>query len=215
MSIKLLILSDIHNQDITLKSILNSLDTMGVSPDFCLVAGDITNFGTSDDMRNILNIIVSRIPNTFYVIGNCDPFVKSKNVESLAINVEKQPHNIGFFSIVGFGTHRPQLDQKLLKKLNKVGKKVCLLTHAPPFNTTTDIVSLNRHTGSKHLRAFIEKNEHIFLSISGHIHESPAISKLNNCTIINPGPVTIGNFAIIEVHKDFNVEGKIFNLYEL
>ena len=215
MSIKLLILADIHSQTITLENILDSVKRMGDYPQICLLAGDITHFGTIEDMENILNSIVEKISNTFYIIGNCDPFPDNNILDTLAINVEARYYDVSFFSIIGFGTHRPKLNQKLLKKLKKENKKVCLLTHTPPFNTSTDIVSFNRHAGSQEVREFIEKNENIFLAISGHIHESPSISKLNKCIIINPGPVTTGNFALIEIHKDFTVEGKIYNLHEL
>lgn len=213
--LKLLVLSDIHNQDITLKAILQAVEKFGGKPDFCLIAGDITNFGTTRNLEDILNIIVDQIPNTFYVIGNCDPVTDGVNLETSAIDVEAKSQEMGSYSIIGFGTHKPKLDQKKLKKLKKVNKQVCLLTHAPPFKTSTDMVYPNRHVGSKQLREFIEKNEHIFLSISGHIHDSPAISKLNNCTIVNPGPVTTGNFAIIEIQKNLKIKGKIYNLYEL
>jgi len=213
--LKLLVLSDIHNQDITLKAILQALEKIGSNPDICLIAGDITNFGTTKDLEDILNVVVNRIPNTFYVIGNCDPIIDSSNLETSAIDVEAKHHKMGPYSIIGFGTHKPKLDQKKLKKLSRANEQVCLLTHAPPFKTSADMVYPNRHVGSKQLREFIEKNKHVFLSISGHIHDSPSISKLNNCTIVNPGPVTTGNFAIIEIHKDLKIKGKIYNLHEL
>ena len=215
MTLRLLILSDIHNQNITLKNILKEIEEMEKFPDICLVAGDITNFGTIQDMENILNMIVAKIPNTFYVIGNCDPLIDTRDLETPAVNAELGPYELDFFSIIGFGTLKPLLNQKKLRKLNKAEKNVCLLTHVPPYGTDADLVSLNRHTGSKELRDFIVKNKQIFLSISGHIHESPAISKLNNCNIVNPGPVTIGNFAIIEIQKNLKVEGKIYNLQEI
>ncbi len=213
--IRILVLSDIHNQEITLKNILQSVDKIGSIPDFCLIAGDITNFGTTKDLENILNIVIKQIPNTFYVVGNCDPFVDGDILDTSAISVEAQPFDMDFFSIIGFGTHKPRLNQKKLKKLKRNNIQICLLTHAPPYKTSADMVSLNRHVGSHELREFIEKNEHVFLSISGHIHDSPTISKLNKCTIVNPGPVTIGNFAIIEIQKDLRVKGEIFNIHEL
>ena len=212
---RLLILSDIHNQNITLKEILSKIEKLGRIPDCCLIAGDITNFGTAEDMQNMLNLVLDKIPKTFYVTGNCDPIVDQEDLETLAINVEAQTYEINNFLVIGFGTHRPQLDQKKLRTLRKTNMKVCLLTHVPPFGTSVDVVSINRHVGSRQLRDFIEKNENIFLSICGHIHDSPSISQLGSCTIINPGPVTTGNFAIIDVQKDLKIDGKIFNIYEL
>lgn len=211
----MLILSDIHSQNITLLNILQSVKNLKKPPTHCLIAGDITNFGTIVDMNQILNTVTDYFKKVFFVIGNCDPYARNEELETEAINVESKIQEIEFFKIIGFGTHKPKLKQKLLNKLKKSKDRVCLLTHSPPFNTQADMVSLNRHIGSLELRKFVEKNSHIFLVVSGHIHNSPTITKLNNCTVVNPGPVTTGNFAIIEVEPDFKIEGKIFNLYEM
>jgi Icc-related predicted phosphoesterase len=215
LKVKILILSDIHSQNITLLNILHSAKNLKKPPTHCLIAGDITNFGTIADMDQILNTVNDYFKNVFFVIGNCDPYAKNKEFKTKAINVESKIQEIEFFKIIGFGTHKPELKQKLLNKLKKSKDKVCLLTHVPPHNTQADMVSLNRHIGSIELRKFVEKNSHIFLVVSGHIHNSPTITKLNECTVVNPGPVTIGNFAIIEVDSDFKIEGKIYNLYEM
>ncbi len=211
----MLILSDIHSQNITLLNILHSVKNLKKPPTHCLIAGDITNFGTIIDMNRILNTVTDYFNKVFFVIGNCDPNARIEELETKAINVEAKIQEIDFFKIIGFGTHKPKLKQKLLNKLKKSNDRVCLLTHAPPYNTQADMIALNRHIGSHELRNFIEKNSHIFLVVSGHIHDSPTITKLNECTVVNPGPVTTGNFAIIEVEPDFKIEGKIYNLYEM
>ncbi len=213
--VKILLLSDIHSQNITLINILQVVKKLTNPPENCLIAGDITNFGTTEELNKILNIITDYFNKVFFVLGNCDPFVRTEELETSAKHLESNIQEIEFFKVVGFGTHKPKLNQKLLNKLRKSKERVCLLTHAPPYNTQADMISLNKHAGSVDLRNFIEKNSHIFLVISGHIHDSPTFTKLNNCTIVNPGPVTTGNFAILDIHQDFRVDGKIHNLYEM
>ncbi len=213
--VRILILSDIHSQNITLINILQFVEKLKDPPEFCLVAGDITNFGTTDELNKILRIITDSLSKVFFVLGNCDPYIIREELETNAIHLESNVQEIEFFKVVGFGTHKPKLNQKILNKLRKSNENVCLLTHAPPYNTQADMVSLNRHAGSIDLRKFIEKNSHIFLVVSGHIHDSPSITSLNNCAIVNPGPVTRGNFAIIEINQDFQVEGEIYNLHEM
>lgn len=212
---RILLLSDIHNQEITLKSILQRIDKVENQPDVCLIAGDITNFGTAQDLQNILNLVAQHIPKTLYIIGNCDPIVDPNHLDTTAISVESQFYEFGFFCVVGFGTAKPQFDHKKLLKMKIEKKNVCLLTHVPPFGTAADIESYNRHVGSRQLKDVIEKNENIFLSVCGHIHDSTTISRMGNCTIVNPGSVTVGNFAIIDLQKDLKIEGRIYNLHEL
>lgn len=213
--VKLLILSDIHSQNITLINILEKVRKLKEPPQYCLIAGDITNFGTRGDLNHILNIITERIESVFFVTGNCDPVIKNDELLTDAVYAESNVGKIEFFKIVGFGTHKPKLNQKILSKLRKTGDYVCLLTHAPPYKTQADMISLGKHIGSIELRDFIQKNPHIFLVISGHIHDSPTITKLDGYTLVNPGPVTTGNFALIDIKPNFEINGKIVNLYEM
>ena len=76
------------------------------------------------------------------------------------------------------------------------------------------MVSFDRHAGSRELKIAIEKFQNIFLIVSGHIHDSPSISRLENFTVINPGPITRGNYASITIREDFSVEGQIHNIHE-
>ena len=70
-------------------------------------------------------------------------------------------------------------------------KKAIYVIHAPPFNTKLDIISSRTHVGSKAIREFIEK-EQPYLTLHGHIHESPQMSgsyidKIGKTACINVG----------------------------
>jgi Icc-related predicted phosphoesterase len=215
MSTKVLILSDIHSQNITLINILDKVQNLINSPKICFIAGDITNFGSIEDMNEVLDIITSYNFQTFFVLGNCDPDINSGTLDTCAKHLESSAEEISSFTLVGFGSHRPRINYKLLLELKRAKKNVCLLTHAPPYGTKADLISFNRHGGSHEIRRTIEKYSNIFLVISGHVHESHTISTFKKCTIINPGPITRGNFAIIEIDEEFKVKGNIHNIYEM
>jgi Icc-related predicted phosphoesterase len=214
LSAKILVLSDIHNQTVTLNSVLKEVQKSSNPPDICLIAGDITNFGSYEDLNNVLNRITQNFRDTFFVLGNCDPYFDAEDILTSAIFVESNPCKLDFFTILGFGNHKPKINYKILKKKEKIGEKICLLTHAPPYGTKADMVSFDRHAGSRELKIAIEKFQNIFLIVSGHIHDSPSISRLENCTVVNPGPITRGNYAIITIREDFSVEGQIHNIHE-
>jgi len=78
--------------------------------------------------------------------------------------------------------------------------------HAPPYNTNLDNAYINDkwvHVGSRAVRDLEEKYKPI-LGLHGHIHESPAIDKINNCIIVNPGSLyneNILKYAIITLKK--------------
>lgn len=69
--------------------------------------------------------------------------------------------------------------------------KAIYVFHAPPFETNLDVLYDGRHVGSKAIKTFIEKKQP-YLTLHGHIHESPKVSgsyseKIGKTLGINPG----------------------------
>lgn len=63
--------------------------------------------------------------------------------------------------------------------------------HSPPHETGLDLLHDGRHAGSRAIRQFIE-NRQPFLTLHGHIHESPFLSgrfadRIGNTLCLNPG----------------------------
>ena len=87
-------------------------------------------------------------------------------------------------------------------------KKTIYVIHAPPFNTKLDIVASGSHVGSKAVREFIEQ-EQPYLTLHGHIHESPKMSgsfmdKIGSTICINAGssyPENKLNSMIIDIEN--------------
>lgn len=107
------------------------------------------------------------------------------------------------------GTIKADLEK--LKKLSNP-KKTIYVMHAPPFNTKLDLITTGTHVGSKSIRNLIEK-EKPFLTLHGHIHESPQMSgswqdKIGDTICINVGssyPEDKLNCAVIDV-ENLNME---------
>jgi Icc-related predicted phosphoesterase len=215
MVLRALILSDIHNQKITLENILAKTKETIKKPFIVLIAGDITNFGSIENMLSLLELVSNYSSHIYFVFGNCDPIYDMDKLQTSSFHVESNPQCLEGVTFVGFGSAHPKINKKVLKKLKRNTEKVCLLTHVPPYGTSADLASLNKHVGSREIKKVLETNPNIFLAVSGHIHESPTISFLGDCCIINPGPVTRGNFAIIEIDKNYAIQGKIHNIHEM
>ena len=107
------------------------------------------------------------------------------------------------------GTIKADLEK--LKKLSNP-KKTIYVMHAPPFNTKLDLITTGTHVGSKSIRNLIEK-EKPFLTLHGHIHESPQMSgswqdKIGDTICINVGssyPEDKLNCAVIDA-DNLNME---------
>ncbi|MBO4522803.1 MAG: metallophosphoesterase family protein, partial [Methanomicrobium sp.] len=77
--------------------------------------------------------------------------------------------------------------------------------HAPPFETL-DKIGDNVHVGSKTLRAHMKKYS---LVCCGHIHEEIGAIEVDGTKVVNPGPASQGNCALITLgdeYKDIEVE---------
>ena len=91
-------------------------------------------------------------------------------------------------------------------------KKTIYVFHTPPFNTKLDIITDGTHVGSKALREFIEKQQP-YLTLHGHIHESPKMSgsfidKIDKTICINVGssyPKMKLNCVVIDI-KNLDVK---------
>ena len=65
------------------------------------------------------------------------------------------------------------------------------VVHSPPWGTACDRIHGGMHVGSQALRAFLERTQPP-LSLSGHIHEGPAVSGrfhdvIGRTRVVNPG----------------------------
>ncbi|MFX1536840.1 MAG: hypothetical protein ACFFDI_21695, partial [Promethearchaeota archaeon] len=98
---------------------------------------------------------------------------------------------------------------KKLPRLNKKETSYILLTHEAPFATNLDQHPITRQAvGSKALRTLIETINPSF-AVSGHYHENQGISRLNKTYIINPGALTMYQFAIFD---EKSKQGKFYLL---
>ena len=80
-----------------------------------------------------------------------------------------------------------------------------LCPHAPPYGTKCDRLRTGEHVGSAALRALIDR-EQPDLVLCGHIHESRAIDEIGPTTVVNPGPVASGHYALVQVDAAVTVE---------
>jgi uncharacterized protein len=74
-----------------------------------------------------------------------------------------------------------------LKLKDNKGKKIILMTHAPPYGTTLDRL-MDGQTGNKSIRNFIKDIKPVY-SFHGHIEENNgATDKIGKTIVVNPGP---------------------------
>jgi Icc-related predicted phosphoesterase len=90
-------------------------------------------------------------------------------------------------------------------------KKTVYMMHSPPFRTKLDLIEGLKSAGSHSIRMFIEKNQP-FLTLHGHIHESPKLSgtyvdRIGETISVNPGQFTLAGENVAKLHAiTFEIE---------
>ncbi|MEM0016945.1 MAG: metallophosphoesterase family protein [Candidatus Korarchaeum sp.] len=196
---KLLAISDVHSS----KTSLNFLK--GESFDALLLAGDISN-GSMDDVREVLRSLSDLGSPVFFVPGNMDPksLLEVHELEG-CLNLHGDKSYVGSYSIGGvggglispFSTRIEFSEDEIESLLKAVGRVDIILAHTPPFGTL-DRVRTGMKVGSRALRRYIEENSPL-LCVCGHIHESSGVERIGSTLAVNPGPLSWGRYALIEL----------------
>ena len=90
-------------------------------------------------------------------------------------------------------------------------RKTIYMMHSPPFATTLDLIQGRKQAGSRSIKVFIEEHQP-FLTLHGHIHESPELSgtyldRIGETLSINPGQFVFSGRDSIKLHAvTFEVE---------
>ena len=193
---KILIFTDIHGSLNALKRIEQK--TKSENPDLLVCAGDISIFehGIAGIFRR-LNKLNKKI---ITVHGNHEDdatYVKYSKIFKNIVFIHKRhftKNNLLFIGYGGGGFSQTDKEFEYLAKTkfkdiisHNKGKKIILVTHAPPYKTKLDKLGRN-YSGNKSLRDFIDKYK-IDLHICGHLHENfGKEDNIGKTRVINPGP---------------------------
>lgn len=202
---------DIHMEPGKAKNIPELKDA-----DLVVITGDTTNRGNDSDAMEALAPITAINPKIKILFGNMD----KSSVETMFIEKGINLHAKGFLiehdtGIIGLGGSTPtpfdtpsefqdsDLKDCLEKAYDEVNgaKRIILFTHTPPFSTSLDKIHGGLHGGSQAVRNFIQTNQPD-ICICGHIHEAIGEEYMGKTHAINPGMLSNGGYAVIEITKD-------------
>jgi Icc-related predicted phosphoesterase len=212
---RFLVISDIHARREMVRRLM-AVDLPGI--DGIVIAGDITNFGGYADTAAILEPILAKNIPVAAVSGNCDTDGVEEYLVEKKIGIQGHSLQQGGFVFVGVGGSLPGPmatpheygDNTLETALSRAvcqakeavstgqAESLIVVSHQPAFGTKVDCVS-GRYTGSAAIRKFIEVHRPV-LAVSGHIHEAFGVDKVGQTTLVNPGPLKEGRYAIVEIN---------------
>jgi Icc-related predicted phosphoesterase len=199
---------DVHDRFDAVVDVVRPLGEL----DVLVVGGDLTNAGTPNDAERALELWRPLAPTVLAVAGNMDSPAIDERLVELGVSLDGRGETRGDVGLHGVSAsgptplHTPHElpDEELGRRAaaGAVDVAACrfrlFCPHSPPYGTACDRLSSGAHVGSNALREFVER-ERPDLVLCGHIHESRGEDALGRTRIVNPGPVTSGHYALVEV----------------
>jgi len=205
---------DVHDSFDAVRDTLRAIGEV----DVLLVGGDITNSGTPEDAGRAIELWRPLAPRLLAVAGNMDsPEIDERLVE-LGVSLDGRGVVVGDVGFAGVSAaplsplHTPyEVPDEELARRGEEGLAAIrdarvrvFCPHAPPRDTACDRLRSGEHVGSAGLRALVER-EQPDVVLCGHIHESRGTDEVGAARIVNPGPVTAGHHALVEIAEGVSI----------
>lgn len=204
---KILAVTDIHGANYKVIEMLNH-----ETPDLLIVGGDLTTYGSVQDVQNAVNSFKQICGKLLCISGNMDSRYHDTFYTDEGISINGKGYlegDIGIFGVSAapFSPLRTPYEiseEEISAVIHRGYRDVAgarlkiLISHAPPDGTTVDVIRSGKHVGSKAVRNFIEI-EQPAIAICGHIHEARGVDKIGASVIVNCGEGSKGYYAVISV----------------
>jgi len=186
--------------------------------DVLIVGGDITTGGMPGDVERAIELWRPLAPQLYALAGNMDSAAIDERLVELGVALDARGAVLGDVGLFGVSAapfsplHTPYelSDEELEQRIERAFAAVAscrvriFCPHAPPHGTACDRLANGQHVGSTVVRAFVER-EQPDLVLCGHIHESRGVDAIGRSRIVNPGPVTAGHYAVVDVDGGLDV----------
>ena len=214
---------DLHGDSSRVPDIPGLAEADGV-----ILTGDLTTRGDRDQAGRILDAVAMVNPRILAQIGNMDTRSVENLLDERGCNVHGRGLElapgvglvaVGWSTPTPFGTPSEIPDARLAEILERAHAQarsagpfgtLLLVAHDPPRGTRVDRVAPGMHVGSPSVRAYIERVQPD-VCLSGHIHEARATDAIGRTTVINPGMLGQGGYAVIGL-KDGRLHGELRTL---
>ncbi len=204
---RIIAISDIHSRFSLLEKLLET-----ERADVLAVCGDVTDFSKRDAVR--FAEVLERFKGISLVVhGNCDfedsfqridgrniRFIHGKSLELNGIGF----HGTGGSTYTPFSTPSEYPESYYEKILGEFsyGSTNILISHCPPYGIL-DLTYSGKSAGSRAIRDVISRFRII---LCGHVHERRGIENEKGTIVINPGPLSRGFYAIVDLENPEKAE---------
>jgi Icc-related predicted phosphoesterase len=204
---RLLVVSDVHDKVSNFQKIASFLKN---EIDATIVAGDLTYFKPFEHGVKVLRTMRDFTGRpVYFVAGNCDsPRLLTWDGEKDIINLHRRFIRLGSNYVYGIGGgnispfntliewSEDELKSMLPTGNSQVCEKLVMVTHTPIYQFFDEAHGSN--IGSISFYNFLRECAPLAW-ITGHVHEHSGVLKYGGTTIIHPGPLMKGYYAIVDL----------------
>ena len=205
---RLVVISDLHGS----VAHVGALRKACAGADALIVCGDFTTFGDRGRVQEMADAIRDAALPCFFVTGNCDAMAADAELDGWR-NLHGRVVRWGAWWLAGIcgslpcpsptprefqETHYERLLAAIKEACGAQAERLILVVHQPPYGTAADALPGGRHVGCQALRAFLDEVQPA-CCLSGHIHEAVSRTKLGRTVLLNPGPFSHGNVAVLDL----------------
>jgi Icc-related predicted phosphoesterase len=205
---------DVHDRFEAVPQVLEEIG--GV--DVLVVGGDITTGGTPDDAARAIELWKPLAPTLLAVAGNMDSSAIDARLVELGVALDGLGETFDEVGIAGVSAaplsplHTPYEldDEELERRANAALAAIrgarfrIFCPHAPPYDTECDRLRSGEHVGSVVVRHVVER-EQPDLVLCGHIHEARGVDVIGETRVVNPGPVSAGHYALVDIGESLSL----------
>lgn len=211
---RLLGITDLHDNHTALARILEAAGPV----DLVLLGGDVTNFGTPQEARRLVEQVQATGARVLGVAGNCDSAAIDQWMVEQDMSLFCRGVVIGEVGFQGLSAMPPwhpgmyhfseaEFAQGLQAGYQQIAtaRWHVVLSHSPPRANLVDRTQRGLNVGSTALREFIDRAGPD-LVLCGHIHEGRGIEWIGHTQVVNCGPAVAGSHALVTIDEQIRVE---------
>lgn len=190
---------------------IERLQAVLATADVAVVNGDLTHFGDADEALRVIDAVRAHCRTVLAVPGNLDMPGVSDAFRARGLSLHGESRRLGDLGIFGCGgsnltpmdTPTELEEHELADVLTRGHTPVAgaprrlMVCHTPPYDCALDRLVNGTPVGSPAVRAFIERHQPD-VALVGHIHEGRGIDRIGATTVVNPGALRDGGFAVVE-----------------
>lgn len=184
-----------------------------------IISGDLTNRGGPAQTDRVVEAALRANKRVLAQVGNMDEPRVTGHLAAKGLNIHREAlllaprlalMGVGYSATTPFATPSEATEAEMAAWLDEThakakalageGGRILAVIHNAPHGTSLDRLPNGLNVGSSAVRAFLDAAQPD-ICVCGHIHEGQGEERLGRCHVLNPGLLSDGGFARVDLEN--------------